>query len=206
MLMSCTIKIRRVLFCLSLLSYSLAAHSQGFVEGQHYTVLKSPIKAASNELTEFFSFSCPGCYAIEPSLQSLVENQAEISLRRVHAPFGGRNAKYAQKVFVLMVLLGEELSKQAIFDRIHLARDTFDSDQEVVRYFTDLAYDEATVSGTLRSFSADAMIRRMNKEVISGQITSVPTLIWAGKYQINLQALADQSSLSELIAYLVSLD
>ncbi|GHA01038.1 thiol:disulfide interchange protein [Arenicella chitinivorans] len=204
--MAFTTKILRVLGCLMLLSYGAAAHSQVFVEGQHYSVLKSPIKAESYELTEFFSFSCPGCYAIEPSLERLVENKPGLTLRRVHAPFGGRNAKHAQKAFVLMVLLGEERNKQVIFDRIHLKRDSFDSDLEVVRYFKELGYAESDVASSLRSFSADAMIRKMNKEVINNQITSVPTLIWAGKYQINLQALAGQSALTELLGYLSSLD
>lgn len=199
-------KIIRVSQYLVLFGFCLIANAQSFVEGQHYTVLESPISAEPNELIEFFSFSCPGCYAIEPSLQRLVENQPGLNLRRVHAPFGGKNAKYAQKAFVIMALLGEDNRKQLIFDRIHQQRNTFDSDQELIAYFTEFGHTESAVAGNLHSFSADAMIRKMNKELINNKITAVPTLIWAGKYQINLQALADLSALNELVRYLITLD
>ncbi|WP_170132024.1 thiol:disulfide interchange protein DsbA/DsbL [Arenicella xantha] len=190
--------------CLSLFVVQ-SAQAQSFVEGTHYSVVEHSTLSESPEVVEFFSFSCPGCYAMEPLVESMQAAMPEINLRRVHMPYGGRKAKQSQKVFVLMTLLHAEQYKNAIFERIHLQQDLFDSDEEIIGYFVDIGYERLKVEQLFRSFSADTKLRQMNKEGINRKVQSVPSFVVNGRYQVILAAVSSADDFTRLIDYLNSL-
>ena len=179
-----------------------SAQSKSFVEGTHYSVIEQATFSEPSEVVEFFSFSCPGCYAMEPLVKSMQAALPEINLRRVHMPYGGRKAKQSQKVFVLMTLLHAEQYKDAIFKRIHSQQDLFDSDKEIIGYFVSLGYERRKVEQLFRSFSADTKLRQMNKEGINRKVQSVPSFIVNGRYQVILSAVASGDDFTQLIDYL----
>ncbi len=184
------------------------AHAQVFEEGTHYTVIESQVSSdgpVKNEVVEYFSFSCPGCYVLEPGVDALVM-QPELSVQRLHMPFGGRNAKQSQKAFVLMKLLKASEHKDAIFKRIHGERNTFGSVDEIVAFFEALGYDTKAIRAHLSSFSADAMIRKMNAEAIKQKIQSVPTVIVNNRYKVNIGSLSSSSQLPAVVNFLNSKD
>jgi len=195
------------LFCAVL---SFASMGQNYIEGQHYSVVainadKPAGKSEHPSVVEYFSFSCPGCYAMESSVVNLEKVFNGLQLHRVHMPFGGQNAKYSQKVFVLMELLGAEQHKDAIFRRIHVSRNPFNSNDEIVSFFSELGYPEDKASSLLSSFSADSMIRKMNKDAVKYKIKSVPTIIVNDKYEVNIRALPQTNSLLGIVQYLHTL-
>lgn len=185
------------------------ALSQSFEEGKHYTVLEqsnSVSEPLKNDVVEYFSFSCPGCFALEPSIMALVNQQPSLNVRRVHMPFGGRNAKFSQKAFVLMELLNAQKHKDAIFTRIHVQRDLFDSDADIIGFFQNLGYERELLTQTMGSFTADTLIRKMNKEGSKKKIKSVPTIVVNGKYMVNIRSLRSSNQLPALVNYLNSLN
>ena len=194
--------LKTVLFAATLL-LSTQAHSQGFIEGTHYSIVDGAKQLSKQQETvEYFSFSCPGCYAMEPYVKGLQAELASINLRRVHLPFGGRKAKLSQKAFVLMELLNATQHHDAIFNRIHLQKNLFDTEQELIEFFQSLGYDEIELTTALNSFTADSMLRTMNNEARKNNIKSVPTIIVNGKYQVNSRAIYSGARLSALIEYL----
>lgn len=198
----------KMVFLFALVFMASAAYSQDFVEGAHYTVIEGQVSLAKpikNEVVEYFSFSCPGCYVLEPGIDSLTK-QPELNVQRVHMPFGGRNAKHSQTVFVLMKLLKASKHKDAIFKRIHVERNAFDSVNEIVEFFEALGYGSKVIRAHLSSFSADAMIRKMNADAIKRKIQSVPTVIVNGRYKINIRSLSSSSQLPALVNFLNSKD
>ena len=185
---------------------STFAHSQSFKEGTHYSIANGAKRLSKQqEAVEYFSFSCPGCYAMEPYIKALHEELPSINVRRVHLPFGGRKAKLSQKAFVLMQLLNAPQHHDAIFNRIHQQKNLFDNEQELISFFQELGHDELELTTALNSFSADSMLRTMNKEARKNFIQSVPTIIVNGKYKVNSRAIYSGTSLSALIKYLNSL-
>ncbi len=180
--------------------------AQEFKEGVHYEVVSGHRTAnAESGVVEYFSFSCPGCYAIEPSIKRLAENLPAVSLKRVHTPFGGRKARYSQKAFALVQQLKAETLKQEIFERIHLQRNVFDDDEELVEFFAQRGHQAEKVRALLTSFSTDTMIRRMNKSVAESAIQRVPSIIVNGKYQVVTRELKNSDDLTSLIRYLTDL-
>ncbi len=201
----------RLLLGLSMALISNLASAQTFQEGVHYTVLNNDVDDA-NTLThngavtpvvvEYFSFSCPGCAAVEPSMRILEKSEPKVDVQRVHMPFGGAKAKYSQKAFALMQLLDAGVVKDKIFTRIHRQRNTFDSDDEIIEFFTEQGYEQSKVAQTLASFSADTLIRKMNKEAARNKIKSVPTIIVNGKYQVSVRQLSDATTLTKIVNFL----
>jgi len=189
---------------------SFASSAQIYQEGQHYNVVainanKPASKSEHPLVTEYFSFSCPGCYAMESSLVNLTKVFDGLELKRVHMPFGGQNAKYSQKAFVLMELLAAQEHKDAIFRRIHVSRNPFNSNDEIVGFYSELGYEKQQVESLLNSFSADGMIRKMNKDAVKYKVKSVPTIIVNDKYEVNIRALPQTNSLLGIVQYLHTL-
>lgn len=182
--------------------------SQSFVEGTHYSRIKQDAKVRTNsskdrnEVVEYFSFSCPGCYAIEPTIKALVETRPNLTLRQVHMPFGGAKAKFSQKAFVLMTLLNAQEHRDSIFHRIHVKRNTFDSEDEIIDFFQSLGFERSQLETVLSSFAADTMVRKMNQEAVTNQIRSVPTIIVNNTYQVNVRAVNTKTDLAALVKYL----
>jgi thiol:disulfide interchange protein DsbA len=204
-----TIKVALIGFTLLV---STTVFSQSYEEGLHYTIIdqqqgrsKQP-GLKKNEVVEYFSFSCPGCFSFEPSIKALVDSQASINFRRVHMPYGGQRAKLSQKAFVLMELLNADEYKDTIFSRIHVKRNLFDNDEEIVEFFQELGYERARLEQVMRSFSADTMIRKMNKEASQLKISSVPSVIVNGKYKIIIRSLSSPQDLPLVVSYLNGLD
>jgi thiol:disulfide interchange protein DsbA len=123
------------LFCLAS-RLSNQALAQDFIEGTHYSIIELAKQSSnSKEAVEYFSFSCPGCFAMENYIRPLHKALPSKEVRRVHMPFGGRNAKLSQKAFVLMELLDATQHHQDVFNRIHLQKKTFNDEQEIVTFF-----------------------------------------------------------------------
>lgn len=195
-----------------MLLVSMVAHSQSYEEGVHYTMIDPqrgvPQKQGlgNNEVVEYFSFSCPGCFSFEPSIKALVNSQPSINFRRVHMPFGGPKARLSQKVFVVMELLNAVKHNDTIFNRIHVKRNVFDNDKEIIDFFQELGYERAKIEQVMKSFTADTLIRKMNKEASKLKISSVPSIIVNGKYMIKVRSLSSTQDLALVVSYLNRLD
>ena len=192
-----------IFICLMMMAYS--ANAQPFTKDVHYTEMSSSASTSENQLVEYFSFSCPGCYALEPILKQVLKNRSEFELQRVHMPFGGRHAKFSQKVFVLLKQLDAEKYKEKVFSRIHQQSNPFNSDAEIIEFFVSLGYEQKNVEKRLHSFSTNTMIRTMNKQGADNKIHSVPSVVVNGKYLITLNKLNSAEELASLIDYLNTL-
>ena len=181
-------------------------HSQSYSAGTHYSVIKKSTPSFNQEdVVEYFSYSCPGCFAMEPHIKSLEKNLPSIQLRRVHLPFGGTNAILSQKAFVLLKLLKAEKHHDRIFNRIHIAKNVFDDQDELIGFFQGLGYEGSLVKSYLSSFAADTLLRSMNLEAKKNQIGLAPTIIVRGKYLIDAGAVYSGTNLPDLVVYLMRL-
>ena len=196
------VPVKVVLFCLALM-LTHQALSQSFIEGTHYSIVESSKPPSKNkETVEYFSFSCPGCFAMEAHIGPLKAALPSLTLRRVHLPFGGRNAKLSQKAFVLIELLNANQHHQDVFNRIHLQNKAFNDEPELIAFFQTLGYDELEITKALNSFSADTLVRKMNNEAINYKVRTVPTIIVNGKYRVDVNAVFSGTDLTALIKYL----
>ena len=196
----------KTIVCIIFLIFSQLVLAQDFVEGTHYSVIKgSKPSLNSKEVVEYFSFSCPGCFAMEPHIKLLEKNLPSNQLRRVHLPFGGKNAKLSQQAFVLLKLLNGEKYHDHIFNRIHVDKNVFNDQGELIGFFENLGYTRSLVESYLSSFAADTLVRSMNLEARNNQIRLAPSIIVNGKYLVDTRAVYSGANLVDLVSYLSAL-
>lgn len=193
----------KYIFITTILLFSQNSLSEKFKEGVHYTVLNNT--QSEQGVVEYFSFSCPACFAIEPYISELEETLPSSQLRRIHVRFGGPEAQLSQQAFVLLELLGEDHYSAEIFARIHKKRDPFDTEEELIGFFKEKGHRPEKIENLLHSFSSEILLKKMNTETQKSRITQIPTIIIDGKYKINNQAIHSGIDLTGLLEHLNTL-
>lgn len=201
--------LHKTLIVAALLLLSQFSYSQDFQEGRDYSTLEGQGAAESPGVVEYFSFSCPGCFAMEPYIKALDEKLAlsafSSKVRRVHTPFGGQKATLSQKAFALLSVLDAEQHHYAIFKRVQVERNVFNDESELIDYFQTLGYQRTLIEGALTSFTLDSLLRKMDSESKKLKIMTVPSLVVNGRFQINIKMIKSHQDLQTLVQYLLDL-
>ncbi|MCJ8294745.1 MAG: thiol:disulfide interchange protein DsbA/DsbL [Colwellia sp.] len=188
-----------------------------FVKGTHYKELSTPINDHLNsgqEVREFFSFYCPGCYRIEPIITALkTKIPADVTFIKNHIDgMPGRDVAIEQglskALLTARLLKIEDKITAAIFKYIQVNKATFSNDKDIKNIFLLQGIDGQRFDEVFNSFSVKTGVKKMNKatEVLRKQgITSVPTAIVNGKYKVETGAIESQQQYIDLVLYLLTL-
>lgn len=181
-----------MLMALVTLTGCLSESSQAdeeIVEGKQYTVINPPIPtqaaAGQVEVTEMFWYGCPHCYDLEPTINKfLAEKPANVTFQRVPATLSPRWAFHAKLFYVGQMLdpMGAQNVHVKIFEALQKQRRRIDTDEALVRFFTDLGYTPDKINGALQSMEMNAMLARSNDIGKQSKADSVPVFIINGKY------------------------
>jgi thiol:disulfide interchange protein DsbA len=155
--------------------------------GVEYSVLQSPqpVEAGKKvEVTEFFWYTCPHCYAFDPALTEWVKkNAANVVFKRVPGPTQDPRALPSIKMYYALEALGknEELHPK-IFAYVHVERKRLDSDEVVMAFVTRYGIDRAKFTEAYNSFSVQSKVRRAVQLESAYKINQVPTIAIDGRY------------------------
>lgn len=184
-----------------------------FQENVDYSILENPLPVSQEgkkEVLEFFSYSCPHCYNLEPHIVKWAEEDKpeDVVFRQVPAMGGSGGGSWTflgrVKFVADKLKLGNEFDK-AYFDAIHKKRqrrllgdkdtiiDFIVEHSEVERPQVEKAWDSLHVKNNMKK-----AIEMMQKSAIDG----VPTVIVNGKYMVRLTA--DYKRFFEVIDFLLA--
>jgi len=205
-----------LLLALVALSGCLSQSSQAdttFKEGVQYSLIKPPIPsevpAGKVEVTELFWYGCPHCYALEPTIQKfLSEKPSDVDFVRVPATLSPRWAFHAKLYYVGQLLdpKGDKHLHSKIFDALQKQRRNINTDDALVRFFTDQGFNADQVKGALNSMEMKAMMARADEVGLKSGADSVPTLIVNGKYLTSPSMAGGEEKLLQTVNYLVKLE
>ena len=182
-----------------LLKHALVALSLGFVafaasatpanpqNGVDYRTLEQKQQTDSGkkvEVTEFFWYSCPHCYAFDPELEAWVKKQGDnINFRRVPVAFR-ESMVPQQKMFYALEAMGkgEELHRK-IFNAIHAQHQPVDSDAQILDFVVKNGIDKQKFLDTYNSFSVQTKARRAAQLQQAYQVDGVPLIAIDGRYE-----------------------
>ena len=135
------------------------------------------------EVTEFFWYSCPHCYVLEPTLAEWVKKQGDkIDFKRV--PINVRDTFIPQqKLYYALEAMGksEELQRK-IFNAIHVERQALDTDATILDFVGKQGIDKQKFTATYNSFGTSSKVKRALVLQEAYKIDGVPTLAIDGKY------------------------
>ncbi|KIF80127.1 thiol:disulfide interchange protein DsbA/DsbL [Noviherbaspirillum autotrophicum] len=180
------------------LKHALAALSLGLVaitasaapanpqNGVDYRTLNKPQQTESGkkvEVTEFFWYSCPHCFAFEPDLEAWVKKQGDnIAFKRVPVAFRDSMVP-EQKLYYALEAMGkaEEMQKR-IFNAIHVQRLPLNTDAAIVDYIAKQGIDKQKFLDVYNSFGIQSKVRRAAQLQQAYEIDGVPTMAIDGRF------------------------
>jgi thiol:disulfide interchange protein DsbA len=176
---------------LAALSFTLVAATAGATpanpqNGVDYRTLDKAQQTDSGnkvEVTEFFWYSCPHCFALEPSLADWVKKQGDkIVFKRVPVAFR-ESFLPEQKLFYTLEAMGkvDELHKK-VFDAIHIERQRLDNDAAITSFMVKQGIDKDKFLEVYNSFGVQAKARRATQLQGAYAIDGVPMVAVDGRF------------------------
>ena len=153
-------------------------------EGIDYKVLREPLPTSSPgkiEVLEFFWYSCPHCYHLEPHLAKWKASlPSDVVFKKVHVAFRGDTQ---QKLFYTLEALNKaEQLNARVFDEIHQRGKAMSMLMEISEWAKTQGIPVAQFESTWNSFGVQTQQKRANALVAGYKIEGVPTFGINGRY------------------------
>ena len=199
------------------LLFSASASATQFRAGFHYTDYGTPL-TAQPVVTEYISVFCPACNHLNGYKQEIIDSMpAGIPKRRVHVDFIRGTDMEGLIGIARLIALNEIYGDQMVSDPVddvfevihqHRARINNTVIDQIVDMHNELNPD-FNVRAAFESADVDqlALMSTRNQQQMqqAGAVTSVPTLMVNGRYQINLQNLNPNTMFEEITAIITFL-
>lgn len=180
--------------------------------GREYKPLTPPQPVetgAKIEVIEFFWYSCPHCYDLEPTLKKWVARlPKDVEFRRIPAVLADSWAPNARTFYTLEALGELGRLHGDVFDAIHAGHVRLENEKIQFEWMAKKGIDGKKFSDAWNSFSVQSKTKRAEQLThaygIDARDVGVPALIVDGKYltMISMAGGPDQlmKVLDELIA------
>lgn len=171
---------------LALLAVSAGASPANPQNGVDYRTLDKPQPTESGkkvEVTEFFWYSCPHCYAFEPALTDWVKKQGDkIVFKRVPVAFRDSFVPQ-QKLYYTLEAMGRlnDLHPKA-FHAIHAERRNLDTEQAILDWVVKQGVDKEKFIELYNSFGIQAKAQRATQMQAAYKVDGVPLIAIDGRF------------------------
>lgn len=186
---------KKLLFVLAaaLLLAAPALAQQAPVPGRDYFDLNPPQATDSPgkiEVTEFFWYRCPHCYALEPQLESWVKQlPKDVQFKRIPAIFNDDWAVDARIYYTMETMGLVERLFRPLFDAIHQQGGVRLRGDAYAKWAADWlakqGVDPKKWDETFRSFTVSTKVRRAGQLTQAYRFDGVPALAVQGRYVVN---------------------
>lgn len=185
-----------------------AASNDGLVADKDYKNVRQiePMGDGNKIIVaEVFWYGCPHCYQFEPYVSAWKKNlPADVEFIRIPAPLN-RVWKFHARVYYAAEVLGvTEKIHAPLFNAIHIDRKRMvDLDQiaALFKQHAGIAPDE--FKNTFNSFAVDTKMRRSEGMVRNFGISSVPTMVVAGKYWTSSSLVGSEENIITTVDKLI---
>ena len=172
----------------------------GPIEGRQFQVINPalPTTPGKIEVVEFFWYGCPHCFAFESTVEDWAKKlPADVSFRKVHVAFRA-NVKIHQRMFYALEVLGKEaVTRQAIFNAMHLQGQTLDDPKAQAKFLSPMGVDPVKYQEAYNSFGVVTKCQQAEKLSEAYRIDGVPTLGIGGRFLTSPSMAAAGARLTE---------
>jgi thiol:disulfide interchange protein DsbA len=203
---------KRIAVFVSLMFLAGAALAQGApTPGVDYIELKpaqSTDAPGKVEVTEFFWYRCPHCYALEPVLDGWVKQlPRDAQFKRVPAVFNDDWAIDARIFYALDSIGEEERVHRPLFDAIHQQGGVRLRGEQYAKWVADWlsknGVDMKKYDAAYNSFGVSSKVRRASQLTQGYKLDGVPALAVQGRYLINTSS-GDRRVMLNVTDYLIN--
>jgi thiol:disulfide interchange protein DsbA len=172
---------------LGLLLGQAQAQGNAPVEGTQYRKLskRQPSNSPGKvEVLEFFSYACPHCFELEPTLAPWVKNlPADVKFQRVPVPFLVSAENLMKSYYAFETLGIVDLMTPAVFTAMNVSHQRLGTPQEMAALVAKNGGDATKFLAAMASFSVATSVVRAKKMLESYDVDATPTFAVQGLYE-----------------------
>lgn len=177
----------RTLAFLILFALGTGAAQAQHLKYQMLTPVQPQTLPGKVEVVEFFSYGCPHCAHLHPSLEKWVAQLPSTAVFvRVPVSFGRYEWGQLSRAYYALEEVGA-LARldDALFDAIHEKRRPLFDEERLAAWVAQHGVDTQKFKAAFNSQAVSSQTMRAERMSRDYQVTSVPTLVVAGRYVIS---------------------
>lgn len=198
-----------LMLSLGLATTAVAAEEHArYAVDTHYKILDVPGNVddpSKVEVREFFSYACPHCYSLEPSVNQWLESKPDyINYVRTPVLFLPNAEPLARAYFVADALGLVEDIHAPLFDAIHKHREPLFNQPALTNFFRKYGVQPDQFNSLYSSFGVSTKTRQAEALTKEYKIPGVPNFVVNGKYLVLRGNLKSTDELFDVIEYLAN--
>jgi thiol:disulfide interchange protein DsbA len=176
------------------------------VEGRDWRPLELPQPPSDPdkiEVLEFFSYGCPHCAHLNPSIKPWAAAlPPDVSFRRIPVTFGRAAWASLARLYFALELTGDlERLDQAVFDAVTVQRKNLYTEKAILDWVEGQGVAVDAFKEAFNGFTVETQLKRSEVLVQRYRVDAVPRITVAGRYVVvgdgmksydDLLAIADQ--------------
>ena len=177
-------------------------------QGRDYITLEkrvaTEVPAGKVEVIEFFWYSCPHCYAFEPTMEAWIKAAPpDVVVKRVPVAFRA-DFQPQQKLYYALEALNKVNEFQVkVFNAIHRERQPLATDDAIIAWAVKQGLDRAKFTEAYQSFSVATKLRRAVQLQDEYKVEGVPSLGIAGRFYTDGTMAGSMERALQVTDYLV---
>lgn len=188
-----------------------AAQAQGlvsrYVEGEHYKRVAEPVAQPQDGKTrviEFFLYSCPHCYRVEPKVERWRAELGDgVLFSRVPVLFGAGGEAYARLFYTARKLGVLDPVHSKIFDAIHRDGRRLTSPAAMREFMVAQGVDGERFDEVFESEAVSDKLRDAARLMRAYQVTATPSLGIDGQYYVSGRTAGSNERMFDVAEYLI---
>lgn len=170
------------------------------IEGKHYRVIDGAHASQKPKVTEFFSYGCPHCYHLEPTMQRwLSKKPANIAFERVALGLNEQWAILAKAYYIADALDVVSKVHADLFENVHVQGRLPRNDQEIAAIFTAHGVSLDDFNKAAASMSVMSKLEADKKRAIKWRVMSVPAFVINDRYYTDLSMAGSDAMLIKIL-------
>ena len=174
----------RLVTALIWLSVSATAAAQ--VAGKDFQLINPPQPTESGnkiEVIEFFSYACPHCHSLQPSLATWLKRKpADVEFRRIPAVFQDNRIPFARIFYTLDAMSLVDKLHHDVFAAIHDRRVRLQEPKVLFDWVASKGVDKQKFIDTYNSFSVQSRTQRATDITRRYNVPFTPAIVVDGRY------------------------
>jgi protein dithiol oxidoreductase (disulfide-forming) len=181
----------RKLVALLGLIFSVNAFAADYLEGQHYSLLGSPVAVTDPkkiEVVELFSYHCGHCFHFEPLLHKWKETlAADVVLTQMPAYWNQQTESWVKGYYTAQVLGIKDKTHMPVFNAFQLEKKQFSRAMDWANFYSNYGVTAESVVKTYNSFGVNSLAKQAQTRLLNNyKASGTPELYVQGKYRIEL--------------------
>jgi thiol:disulfide interchange protein DsbA len=198
-------------FCLLFMTQVFA-----FSEGKEYLKLPLAVKQqpvvqtfldqdkGKIQVTQFFSYKCPGCYSLDAAFTAWATKQpADVAVRHVPVAFNPAWEPLAKTYYVLEELNVTARISPIIFNAVHKEGKRLESQQEIANYLSTHGISANDFNAAYEGFNVNRRWAQAQSLRSAEQVNSIPAVVINGEYLTSLSMAHDSATLTKVMDHLI---